>query len=311
MENGRRPRAAVVGGVNIDIGGTARAPLVMGDSNPGAVRFSLGGVGRNIAHNLSLLGVDVRLLTALGEDLWASRIEGSCALLGIDLTGSLIVPGSSTSTYLYLAGPDGDMTLAVSDMDIYERLTPAALEPKLPWLRDAQVLVLDANLPAETIAWLCGRVTVPIFADAVSAAKAGRLKDVLGKLHTLKPNRLEAELLSGVAIHDERSLFRAADALLETGLKRVFISLGADGVLAADADTRLRLPAARGEHVSTTGCGDAFLAALVWSQLRGLDLKDSARAGVAAAGIAMSDTETVSPRMSAQAVLAGMEEQQA
>ena len=311
MENGRRPRAAVVGGVNIDIGGTARAPLVMGDSNPGAVRFSLGGVGRNIAHNLSLLGVDVRLLTALGEDLWASRIEGSCALLGIDLTGSLIVPGQSTSTYLYLAGPEGDMALAVSDMDIYERLTPAALEPKLPWLRDAQVLVLDANLPAETIAWLCGRVTVPIFADAVSAAKAGRLKDVLGKLHTLKPNRLEAELLSGVAIHDERSLFRAADALLETGLKRVFISLGADGVLAADADTRLRLPTARGEHVNTTGCGDAFLAALVWSQLRGLDLKDSARAGVAAAGIAMSDTETVSPRMSAQAVLAGMEEQQA
>lgn len=311
MENGRRPRAAVVGGVNIDIGGTARAPLVMGDSNPGAVRFSLGGVGRNIAHNLSLLGVDVRLLTALGEDLWADRIEGSCALLGIDLTGSLIVPGQSTSTYLYLAGPEGDMALAVSDMDIYERLTPAALEPKLPWLRDAQVLVLDANLPAETIAWLCGRVTVPIFADAVSAAKAGRLKDVLGKLHTLKPNRLEAELLSGVAIHDERSLFRAADALLETGLKRVFISLGADGVLAADADTRLRLPTARGEHVNTTGCGDAFLAALVWSQLRGLDLKDSARAGVAAAGIAMSDTETVSPRMSAQAVLAGMEEQQA
>ena len=311
MENGRRPRAAVVGGVNIDIGGTARAPLVMGDSNPGAVRFSLGGVGRNIAHNLSLLGVDVRLLTALGEDLWADRIEGSCALLGIDLTGSLIVPGQSTSTYLYLAGPEGDMALAVSDMDIYERLTPAALEPKLPWLRDAQVLVLDANLPAETIAWLCGRVTVPIFADAVSAAKAGRLKDVLGKLHTLKPNRLEAELLSGVAIHDERSLFRAADALLETGLKRVFISLGADGVLAADADMRLRLPAAHGEHVNTTGCGDAFLAALVWAQLRGLGLADSARAGVAAAGIAMADAGTVSPRMSAQAVLAGMEEQQA
>ncbi|MDO4989196.1 MAG: PfkB family carbohydrate kinase [Eubacteriales bacterium] len=311
MENGRGPCAAVVGGVNIDIGGTARAPLVMGDSNPGAVRFSLGGVGRNIAHNLSLLGVDVRLLTALGEDLWASRIEGSCALLGIDLTGSLIVPEASTSTYLYLAGPEGDMALAVSDMDIYDRLTPAALEPRLPWLEQAQVLVLDANLPAETIAWLCGRVTVPLFADAVSAAKAGRLKGVLGKLHTLKPNRLEAELLSGVAIHDERSLHRAADALLGTGLRRVFISLGADGVLAADADTRLRLPAAHGEHVNTTGCGDAFLAALVWAQLRGLGLADSARAGVAAAGIAMADAGTVSPRMSAQAVLAGMEEQQA
>lgn len=309
MENGRRPRAAVVGGVNIDIGGTARAPLVMGDSNPGAVRFSLGGVGRNIAHNLSLLGVDVRLLTALGEDLWASRIEGSCALLGIDLTLSLIVPGAATSTYLYLAGPGGDMALAVSDMDIYEHLTPAALEPRLDRLREAQILVLDANLPAATIVWLCDQVKVPVFADTVSAAKAGRLKNVLGKLHTLKPNRLEAELLSGVAIRDERSLNRAADALLETGLRRVYISLGADGILAADADTRLRLPAARGVHVNTTGCGDAFLAALVWAHLRGLDLKDSARAGIAAAAVAMADAGTVSPRMSAQAVLAGMNEQ--
>ncbi len=307
--NGIRPRAAVVGGVNIDIGGISRAPLVMGDSNPGAVRFSLGGVGRNIAHNLSLLGVDVRLLTALGEDPWASRIEGSCALLGIDLTLSLVVPGASTSTYLYLAGPDGDMALAVSDMDIYTRLTPAALEPKLPALKEAQALVFDANLPAGTISWLCDSVAVPIFADAVSVAKAGRLRDSLGKLHTLKPNRLEAELLSGVAIRDEQSLRHAAELLLETGLRRVYITLGADGILAADAGTYLRLPAACGAHVNTTGCGDAFLAALVWAQLHGLDLADSARAGVAAAAVAMADAETVSSRMSTQAVLTGMEEQ--
>jgi pseudouridine kinase len=302
--------AAVVGGVNIDIGGVSRAPLLPGDSNPGSVRLSLGGVGRNIAHNLSLLGVDVRLLTALGEDLWASRIEGSCALLGIDLKGSLIVPGASTSVYLYIAGPEGDMALAVSDMDIYAQLTPAALEARLDWLRDAQAVVLDANLPAGTIEWLCDHIDVPIFADPVSAAKADRLRGALGKLHTLKPNRLEAELLSGVKIHDEQSLHRAADALLNTGLKRVFISLGADGLLAAEGDMRLRLPAAKGTHVNTTGCGDAFLAALVWAHLRGLGLRDSARAGIAAAGVAMADTETVSPRMSAQALLAGLEEQE-
>lgn len=301
--------AAVVGGVNIDIGGVSRGRLVMGDSNPGAVRFSLGGVGRNIAHNLSLLGVDVRLLTALGEDVWASRIEGSCALLGIDLKGSLIVPGASTSAYLYIAGPDGDMALAVSDMDICARLTPEALEPRLDWLREAQAVVLDANLPAETIDWLCARIDAPLFADPVSAAKAGRFRDALGALHTLKPNRLEAELLSGVQIHDEESLYRAADALLKTGLKRVYISLGADGILAAEGDERLRFAAARGTHVNTTGCGDAFLAALVWARLSGLGLRDSARAGIAAAGIAMADSETVSPRMSAEALLAGMKEE--
>ena len=52
--------AVVVGGVNVDIGGRSFAPLVEADSNPGAVTVSLGGVGRNIAHNLALLGTDVR-----------------------------------------------------------------------------------------------------------------------------------------------------------------------------------------------------------------------------------------------------------
>ena len=57
------PYIAVVGGVNIDIGGRSDAPLVAGDSNPGRIRSSLGGVGRNIAHNLALLGAKVKLIT--------------------------------------------------------------------------------------------------------------------------------------------------------------------------------------------------------------------------------------------------------
>ena len=62
------PEVVVIGGVNIDIGGRAFGPLKMKDSNPGKVTVSLGGVGRNIAHNLRLLGTEVCLLTALGED---------------------------------------------------------------------------------------------------------------------------------------------------------------------------------------------------------------------------------------------------
>lgn len=66
--------AAVVGGVNMDIGGQSDGPLVPGDSNPGRVRISLGGVGRNIAHNMALLGLDVRFLTAFGDDIYAQRM---------------------------------------------------------------------------------------------------------------------------------------------------------------------------------------------------------------------------------------------
>ena len=56
----------MVGGVNMDIGAVSDAPLVARDSNPGRVTTSLGGVGRNIAHNLCLLGEQVSMVTVLG-----------------------------------------------------------------------------------------------------------------------------------------------------------------------------------------------------------------------------------------------------
>ena len=174
--------AAVIGGVNMDIGGRSSAPLVAEDSNPGKVRMSLGGVGRNIAHNMSLLGIDVRLLTAFGDDLYAQKIAASCGELGIDISQALQVPGGATSTYLFISGSDGDMALAVSDMDIYEHVTPAYLQSRRALLDNAQLIVTDTNIPAESIAWLCDNMKVPVFADPVSTAKAVKLKPVLGRL---------------------------------------------------------------------------------------------------------------------------------
>mgnify|MGYP000740785904 CR=1 FL=1 len=298
------PYVVVVGGVNLDIGGRPHGELVAADSNPGQVRMSLGGVGRNIAHNMALMGLDVRMLTAFGDDMNAQRIAASCGELGIDISQCLTVPGGATSTYLFITDGHGDMALAVSDMEIYQHMTPAFLAGRSRLLHNAQLIVVDTNIPAESIAWLADNVRLPIFADPVSTAKAEKLRPVLGKLHTLKPNRLEAELLSGIAITDEASLHRAADALLETGLQRVFISLGADGVLAADRTEHLLLPVLPAQMTNTTGCGDAFMAAITWAYLRGLSLEDTARAGLAASAIAMEGAETINPALSEDALLA-------
>ena len=273
------PYAVVVGGVNMDIGGRPLAPLVAQDSNPGKVRMSLGGVGRNIAHNMALLGMDTRLVTAFGDDLYAQRISASCGELGIDISQCLQVPGGATSTYLFIAQDNGDMALAVSDMDIYEHMTPTFLQSRRVLLQSAQLVVIDTNIPADSVAWLADTLDVPIFADPVSTAKAVKLRPILGKLHTLKPNRIEAELLSGVSITDEASLAAAAQALLDTGLRRVFISLGGDGVYAADHNGAVHVPCLPAQMVNTTGCGDAFMAAIAWAYLEGTDLTGTARAG--------------------------------
>ena len=297
----------VVGGVNVDIGGRSHAPLIPSDSNPGSVTVNLGGVGRNIAHNLSLMDVDVRLMAAYGDDAHGAQVVASCASLNIDLSHGLRVPGGVTSTYLYLMDHQGEMALAVSDMSICQKVSPAYLAEKLPVLQNARVVVADTNIPAESLEYLANNCEVPLFVDPVSTTKAEKVRPILGKIHTLKPNRLEAELLSGVPIRELKDVETAARKLLSMGLQRVFISLGGDGVCAAEGDRVVWLKNLPGKMVNTTGCGDAFMAALVWSWMEDLDLEQSALAGLAAGSIAMESPETINPNMSAEALKARME----
>lgn len=102
------------------------------------------------------------------------------------------------------------MALAVSDMDICRKITPQFLASRLSVLNHAQLIVADANLPAESLRFLAENCTPPLFVDPVSTGKAEKLRPVLGRIHTLKPNRMEAELLSGVEIRDEAGLAEAA-----------------------------------------------------------------------------------------------------
>lgn len=301
---------AVAGAVNMDLGGKAAGPLVAGDSNPGRITMSLGGVGRNIAHNLRLLGVKTHLLTALGEDAYARQIEESCQSLGIDLSRALRVPGGSTSAYFFLSDAGGDMALAVSDMEIYEKLTPDYFARHLAFLNGAALVVLDANLRADSLAYLANHCTAPLFADPVSTVKGEKFRDILGKLHTFKPNRLEAETLSGVKITDGASLEQAAKKLLDTGLRRVFLSLGAEGVFAADHSGGLLVPSCPARMKNATGAGDAFTAALAWAWLEGMDLAQSARAACAAAAVAVEGEETINHALSAGAIEKKLQEQE-
>ncbi len=294
--------AVVVGGVNVDIGGKSFAPLVEADSNPGTVHVSLGGVGRNIAHNLSLMGTDVRMLTAFGDDVHGQRIAASCAELGIDASHARRITGGTTSTYLYLTDEKGEMVLAVSDMEICKKITPTYLAGNLNLLQNAQVVVTDTNIPEESLIYLAENCTAPLFCDPVSTIKAEKLRPILGKIHTLKPNRLEAELLSGVKIETMEDVEKAADKLLQMGVHRLFISLGSDGVYAAMGKERIHLQNLPGKMINTTGCGDAFMGALAWAYLEGMNLRETALAGLAAGSIAMESTETINPAMSATAI---------
>ena len=292
----------VIGGTNMDIAGTPEANLRTGDSNPGRVTMTPGGVGRNIAENLRRLGREVALVTVLGNDANAEAIREHSRNIGIDLSHSFTDPMGRTSTYLCLNEQNGDLHAAVSDMAICDQLTAEKLEPLLPELNMAELVIADANLPEATLAWIAHHVSTPVAADPVSVAKAPRLRPLLSRLVFLKPNMREAELLAGFEPGTSGSLSRTADALHALGIERVFLSLGGQGVWADDGKEGALLSCVPGPIVNTSGCGDAFVAAAADALLRGMGTMECAKAGLAAAAICAEDPAAVSPQMSREAI---------
>lgn len=290
----KKDAAVVIGGVNMDIWGRPDGALVMRDSTPGTVRMTPGGVGRNIAHNLRLLGMDVAFVTAMGDDLVGQALMASCTELGLDMQHALVKKGGHSSTYLFVTEAGGDMCAAINDMDICSQLTPAFFEPLLLKLRDRGAMVLDANLPAESVAWLCNRSRLPLYADTVSSAKAERFRPHLKRLRAIKSNALEASVLTG-----EKDPESAAKKLAKLCPGRVFVTLGADGILAAERDRLYHFPAYETEVINTTGAGDAAAAAIVWADLRGYDLQACAQLAQLAGSITCRSNHANNPDLAA------------
>lgn len=295
MEN---KTVVVIGAVNMDICGKPNNSPIMRDSNPGTVSFSPGGVGRNIAHNLVLLGVNVKFVAAIGTDANGESIMQSCLDLGFDMHLCRRIEGGRTSSYLYITDEKGEMQLGVSDTDIAGSIDPEYLSGCIDEINAADAVVADANLTAETLRWIGEHVTVPIYADPVSTAKAKRLMPLLPKLYAFKPNAIEAMSMTGKP--DAQS---AAAALTERGVKRVFVSLGGDGMLAVEGKSVAKLPCLTTNIVNTTGCGDAATAAIVWAGVNGGSAADCAAAAMRASAITIRRSEAVSPELCAESVI--------
>ena len=292
MTDKRINAAVVIGGVNMDIWGSPKIRLVARDSAPGFVCMSPGGVGRNIAHNLCLLGLDVSLCAALGDDANGEALKKACEELGMDMSLCPVIPGQRSSTYLYITDEDGDMALAINEMDICARISPDYLASILPELEKHSALVLDANLSEESIAYICANTGLPIYADPVSTVKGGKFLPHLGRLRCFKPNLPEAQMLSG-----EEDAEKAAKKLVEMGVERVFLSMGGDGMIAASKDEFYHLPVIPTEIVNTNGAGDSAMAAIIWADMQSMSLYDTARAARLAGSITCRSEKSNSPEL--------------
>lgn len=299
------PRVCVIGGANVDIHGASYQPLRLRDSNPGSVHVSPGGVARNVAENLARLGVDCRLITAVGRDPHGEMLLAHGREAGIDMRYVQELESASTSTYLAVLDRNGDMQAAVADMDIMDQLTAARLQHLRSAIGESTLLVIDANLSDDALAWVVNSFPEhDIFADTVSTAKAMRLKPYLGTLHTLKTNPAEAEALTGFDARSGADLDRMADWIHAQGVQQLFLTRSEDGLFYSTPEDRGHVALEQeGNGVrSTTGAGDAFLAALVYARLQDWPIDGTLQFAGAAAQITVAHRSPSNPALSLTAI---------
>ncbi|MBR5673593.1 MAG: carbohydrate kinase family protein [Muribaculaceae bacterium] len=285
----------VIGGMNMDISAALTAPFVPADSVPGQVTLGCGGVARNIAHNLQLMGHEVKFVSVFGGETFGEMCWRECQAIGLDLTLSERREGQRNGLYLCVNDQTGDMIAAVADTDIIDCITPAFLEPRMSDINRSALVIADTNISIEALQYLIDHCTAPLMVDTVSTAKAPRVIKALQqsqshRLHALKLNMAEVQSVTHKSTAQE-----AADWLTALGVSQVFITLGSDGVYCSDGNRHEQLKAIPTRVINTTGAGDAFIAGVAHAQIVGTDFPECAQMGLKAAHAALLSLQTVNP----------------
>jgi pseudouridine kinase len=296
IENPIQSYVLVVGAAGIDSKGRANSPLTLGTSTAGSVRISVGGVARNIAENLSRLGTKTVLISALGKGSSGKRILANAAEVGIDTQHCLILDKYRTSAYLAVLDERGNLVMSVDDMDILSCLTPRFINQKRDLVKNAAMVILDSNLPKETITALikvAQRYKVPVCADPTSVSLAAKLKPMLAEIYMITPNVAEAQILCNCPINDENEAMTAARYLVSEGVEIALITLAEEGVVYATANSSGHIPAVATEIVDSTGASDAMTATIVFGLLNDIPIDEAVRLAASAAALTLACTDTV------------------
>ncbi|WP_432283848.1 carbohydrate kinase family protein [Aminobacter sp. BA135] len=287
------PKILAIGGAHVDRRGRMTAPFVAGASIPGSMSEEVGGGAFNALRGAVRRGATGALMSLRGGDAAGDAVASEIAANGIEDLSAIFLD-RATPSYTALLDRDGDVVAALADMSLYE--LAFAKQLRRAKTREAiagtDAVLCDANLPEAALAKLGEIADKPLFAIAISPAKAVRLAPILGKLSCLYMNRREAAVLADVAADSTPDAF--ARGLRATGLMRGVVTAGGSSVFAYDAAGLIEItPPAPRWIVDVTGAGDALAGAATVALLRGLPLERALREGIAAAVLAIESASAV------------------
>ena len=274
-----RKKIAVIGSINMDLTArTERLPSKGETVSADALLYVPGGKGANQAVAAARLGGDVCLFGCVGDDVFAEQLIENLKQNGVDTTHICKTPGvSSGIAMITVASLSADNCIVVVP-GANKNVTPAYVDTVLDAILEADILVLQNEIPAEKIEYVidlgCRAEKTILYNPApATPLPAGTME----KISYLTPNEHEAALL----FPGDRSL---SDLLNAPGGKLI-VTLGERGVAAWENGELLHIPPRPAHVVDTTGAGDTFNGAFAYALAEGYDFRHALRFANAAASL--------------------------
>jgi ribokinase len=224
--------------------------------------MGFGGKGANQAVAAALCGARVDMVAAVGGDMFGTETIRNFNAKGVGTSAVRVIPDVPTGAALILVEPHGENRIIVAK-GANDRLTPVDVDIAAPQLAAAHMVLLQFEVPLETVYHtirLAKAHNVRCIVNPAPALPADLAELALADY--LVVNETEAEVLSGRKVQSEGDLEACLDALLDRGMRRVILTLGARGALLASRSARVHVPPFPVTAIDTTGAGDAFIGSL-------------------------------------------------
>ena len=289
----KRPRIAVVGSANIDL-----TSFVDGFPKPGETIFGqkfdlgFGGKGANQAIAAKLCGADVFMVARVGDDLFGPATISNFQKLGIDASHVRQVKGVSSGVAPIFVDPSGQNRIIVVK-GANDKLMPTDVDAAADVLKAADCIVLQFEIPLETVYYTIHFANQHGIRSILNPAPGHTVdfKQVAG-LDYFVPNESEAETITGMPVRTVDEAKACAKKLLDAGIRRVIITLGANGSLLAGKDGMEHMPAFQVTATDSTGAGDAFIGSFATFLGEGEPERDAVRRANLYAGLSTTSVGT-------------------
>ena len=297
LQNKGIMKITVIGESNIDVVVKPHEETNSKGCVPGSIAFHFGGVARNIAHNLCLLGHEVKLVSVFGNDDFAKSMVSDCKQIGMDLSLSDQFEDAKSPIFLSFNDDTGNMISAVSDVSLNDRMDWGWLKGKMDAINTSDIVVADTLISTEALAYLIDHCMAPLFIDTVSPGKALRFAEAMRIVKKQSVYALKCNMAEAVQITGKNTAIEAAKKLNDNGISNVYLTLGSSGVVYCSEGFATEYPAFPTPIVNVTGSGDAFFAGVIHAHAIGRFGEDTVPFGLKAAQHNIKSEAPVNPML--------------